>query len=302
MEQKKALSISLGSPYRDKTVHLDLLGQEVELRRQGTNGDEKKAYQLFCENDGKVDAFGVGGINLHINTPWKAYPLYSGLKLVKDVTTTPYTDGKGLQQVLESTVMQKVEKRLQPYLKEKTAFLVEGASRYGMILSFLNAGYEIVFGDLMFALGIPIPINSLKSMNRVIRILMPVVGRLPISMLYSTGESQKENIPKYEKYFKEASVIAGDFLYIKKHIPLDMEGKIIVTNTTTPEDVEFLKSRGVKALITTTPVIEGRSFGTNALESALIAAAGKGRTLTEEELLYYLSEAGIEPTLRELQA
>jgi len=39
-----------------------------------------------------------------------------------------------------------------------------------------------------------------------------------------------------------------------------------LTNTTTSENVEELKKRGVSLLITTTPVIEGRSFGTNVLE------------------------------------
>lgn len=301
MKNRKALSISLGSPYRDKQVELNLLKETVELQRLGTNGDEEKAYQLFCRYDGKVEAFGIGGINLHINTPWKSYPLYSGLKLIRDVKITPFTDGKGLQNVLESTVMQKAEKRIKPFLKERTAFIVEAASRYGMLNSFFNAGYQCVYGDLMFALGIPIPIKSIRSMNRAIRMLMPVVGRLPISMIYSTGESQKENTPKYEKYFQAASVIAGDFLYIKKHLPGDMEGKIVVTNTTTPEDVEFLKTRGIKILITTTPVIDGRSFGTNALEASLIAASGKGRVLRDEELVQILNESGIEPSIRELQ-
>jgi len=60
----------------------------------------------------------------------------------------------------------------------------------------------------------------------------------------------------------KADVIAGDYLYIDKYMPEDLQGKIILTNTTTSENVEELKKRGVSLLITTTPVIEGRSFGT----------------------------------------
>ena len=107
-------------------------------------------------------------------------------------------------------------------------------------------------------------------------------------------------MPKYESFYKEASVIAGDWLYIKKHIPDDMEGKVIVTNTTTPDDVEFMRGRGIRCVVTTTPVFEGRSFGTNALEAAITAAAGKGRALSSPELERLIDEIGIESTIQEV--
>jgi hypothetical protein len=79
-----------------------------------------------------------------------------------------------------------------------------------------------------------------------------------------------------------------------------MAGKVIVTNTTTPEDVEFFKKIGVKYLITTTPVLEGRSFGTNMMEAALVAVSGKNRPLTWDELSEMLDKLGFEPQLQEL--
>ena len=94
---KRAVSVSLGSKSRDKKVVTTLLGEEVSIERIGTDGDEDKAYQLFCELDGKVDAFGVGGIDLFVHALKRDYPLYAGLKLVRDVKTTPYVDGGGLK-------------------------------------------------------------------------------------------------------------------------------------------------------------------------------------------------------------
>ncbi len=83
-------------------------------------------------------------------------------------------------------------------------------------------------------------------------------------------------------------------------MPYDMKGKVIVTNTTTPEDVETFRKAGIKYLITTTPVIEGRSFGTNMMEAALVAVSGKGRALTWPELSEMLDKLGFEPQLQEL--
>ena len=297
---KHAVSISLGSTTRNKAVEVNLLGETVRIERIGTDGDEAKARQMFREMDGKVDAFGVGGIDLGVHTPWKFYPLYSALKLVQDVKQTPYVDGSGLKETLETRVMQWVEQKIGGEIQPKTAFLVAGITRYGMTESFIKAGYQCVFGDLMFGLDIPIAIHSMSSLNRLARILMPIVGRMPLSMLYPTGEKQEQVTPKYEKYYQGNTVTGGDFLYVKQHMPEDMGGKIIVTNTTTPADVEFLKKRGVKYLVTTTPNLDGRSFGTNVMEAALIAVAGKGRVLTTVELNALIDQLGFEPQLQKL--
>lgn len=297
---KRAISISLGSSTRDKKVEVDLLGERVVIERVGTDGDEVAAREMFRDLDGKVDAFGVGGIDLGVGTPWKKYPLHAAVKLVQDVKITPYVDGGGLKDTLETRVMHYVEQQLGDQIQPKTAFLVAGITRYGMTMSFINAGYECVFGDLMFGLDIPIALRGIKLVENVARMLLPIVGRMPLSMLYPTGEKQLEVTPKYEKHYQGNTVTAGDWLYIKSHLPEDMTDKIIVTNTTTPEDVELLKARGVKYLVTTTPVMDGRSFGTNMLEAALVAAAGKGRTLTVEELNQIIDELGIKPQIREL--
>ena len=297
---KRAISVSLGSSTRDKKVEVDLLGERVVIERIGTDGDEVAARKMFRDLDGKVDAFGVGGIDLGVGTPWKKYPLHAAVKLVEDVKITPYVDGGGLKDTLEARVMQYVEEQIGDQIQPKTAFLVAGITRYGMTMSFINAGYECVFGDLMFGLDIPIALRGIKLVENVARVLLPVVGRMPLSMLYPTGEKQLEVTPKYEKYYQGNTVTAGDWLYIKNHMPEDMAGKIIVTNTTTEDDVNFLKARGVKYLITTTPVMDGRTFGTNMLEAALVAVVGKGRTLTNEELNQIIDELGLKPQIREL--
>jgi hypothetical protein len=95
-------------------------------------------------------------------------------------------------------------------------------------------------------------------------------------------------------------VIAGDCHYIKRFMPDTLPGKVIVTNTTTLEDVETFRKAGVKYLVTTTPVLDGRSFGTNMMEAALVAVSGKGRPLTWDELNVMLDQLGFEPQLQEL--
>jgi hypothetical protein len=58
-------------------------------------------------------------------------------------------------------------------------------------------------------------------------------------------------------------------------MPDDLTGKIIVTNTTTQKNVEELKKRNLHILVTVTPRLEGRSFGTNVMEAILLALMDK---------------------------
>jgi hypothetical protein len=85
-------------------------------------------------------------------------------------------------------------------------------------------------------------------------------------------------------------------------MPDDLHGKLIVTNTTTLQDMEMFRERGVRYVVTTTPQLQGRSFGTNMMEAALTAIAGKGRLLTKAELTEMLSEVDMTPTVHNLEA
>jgi hypothetical protein len=297
---KRAVSVSIGSSKRDKAVEVKLLGEKVRIERIGTDGDMEKAAQLFKELDGKVDAFGLGGADLGLLVDRKFYPLRSVSPIVRFVEKTPLVDGAGLKNTLENRAVAFLHQKTGDYIKEKKVLITAGADRWGLTRAFLDAGYDCVFGDLMFAIGAPIPLHSERSLKILAALVTPIAGLLPFEWLYPTGEKQNERIPKYEKYYNWASVISGDFHFIKRHMPFQLPGKVIVTNTTTADDVKMLKEAGIKYLVTTTPVFEGRSFGTNMMEAALVAAAGKGRTLTHAELNELIDQLKLEPQIQEL--
>jgi hypothetical protein len=306
---KRAVSISIGSSKRDKAVEIQLLGETVRIERIGTDGDMEKAARLYAELDGRVDAFGVGGADLGILVDTRWYPLYSVQKMVRHVKQTPVVDGSGLKITLERRAAPCLESSAGDYLRRvgRRAFLVTGSDRWGLTRSFVEASYQCLFGDLMFALGLPFPLYSPAAVKRLASILMPVAGRIPFQWVYPTGKEQEKRTPKWLKQFAWATVIAGDCHYIRRYMPERMDGKVIVTNTTTQEDVDIFRCSGVKYLVTKTPVLEGRSFGTNVMEAAIAAAVGRKEPIDYgrpgkylEDLDRLLDRLQFQPQIQEL--
>jgi len=296
---KRAVSVSLGSSSRDKKVVVTLGGQQISVERIGTDGDVEQARRLFAELDGQVDALGVGGVDLYLRLHGREYPLRAALKLVQDVRRTPMVDGRGLKHTLERRVFERALPALGGIPHFRRAFVPVAVDRIGLTEAVEEVTDEVVIGDLMVALGIPIPIRGLSNYRRIARILFPVVSYFPMGMLFY-GSGGQEPTPKYERYWRESDLLAGDFLFMRKYLPEDLSSKTVITNTTTPENVEFLRARGVHTMITTTPRFEGRSFGTNMMEAALTAYAGKGQSLNDTELNDLIDELDLRPSVQRL--
>jgi len=297
---KHIVSVSLGSSERDKKVTVNLLGEEFVIERRGTDGDIKKAISLLQELDGKVDAVGLGGIDVYLVAGNRRYPVKDGLKMLKALQVTPGCDGSGLKNTLEREIVNQLF-REGIFYKGQKVLLVSTVDRFGMAEALAQNGADLIIGDLIFALGIPVPLRSLKTVSFLAMLLLPIIGKMPFRLIYPTGQKQKKELPKYRKYYEWAEVIAGDFHYIRRYLPSKVQGKTILTNTTTKEDEELLRSRGARMLITTTPEIEGRSFGTNVMEAIFLALLNKKwEEAMPEDYLRLIKDLGLKPSIRRL--
>lgn len=271
---KRIVSVSIGSSTRNHVAEAELLGEKFVIERIGTDGNMNKAIEMIKELDGKVDAIGMGGIDLYVYSSNKRYTIRDAVPMMEAAKKTPIVDGSGLKNTLERRVVNYINDFIFP-LKGKKVLMVSASDRFGMAETLHALGCEITFGDVIFALNIPIPIKSYKVFQMAADIILPIASRMPFEKLYPTGHEQEINVSKYEKYFEEAEIIAGDFLFIKKYMPNNLKNKIILTNTVTASDVIELKRRGVNMLITTTPEFNGRSFGTNVLEGVIVSLIDK---------------------------
>ena len=302
---KKILSVSLGSASRNHTTRHVFLDEECELSRKGTNADFEKALAMYREYDGKVDAFGVGGLEFYLRVGERRYYFREGKRIRAAIKVSKVGDGNGIKHLLVRRAMTALETKLNESgqtLRGAKALKTNAVDRYGMAAALVDFGCLPVFGDLMFSLGLPIPVRRLSTVRLVAAILLPVVTQLPFKLFYPLGSAQdKDPEPRWKKYYNEATVLAGDFVSIRAHMPDDLSGKIVVTNTTTAKNVEELQKRGLRILVTTTPRLEGRSFGTNVMEATLRALIDKpDPEITEADFLDLIERIPLEPNLEVL--
>lgn len=278
------------------------MGQPIVIERIGTNGDTKRAKQLLEELDGTVDALGLGGTDLYFRAGERKYLVRETASLVKNVRRTPFVDGGGLKASWEHWLITNyLPKQKGISFHGRRVILVSSVDRYGMAEAFTEAGADVIFGDFIFALGLPIPMRSLRSVKIAAALLLPVLSRLPIRFLYPTGKKQEEITPRHGKYFDWAEVLAGDFHFIRRFMPDDLRGRVVLTQTITKEDVEQLRRRGVWMLITDGPDMGGRSFATNVLQGVIVAVTGRQPDdLSKEEYLQAALDAGFLPRVEAL--
>ncbi len=289
------VGVSLGSATRDHRVHLTLLGREVVAERVGVP-DLVAFRRKLLELDGRVDAIGIGGANLALRAGDRIYPIRDIVHLVRGIRT-PIVDGSGLKSLLEKYIIQELlPKEYGVDLRSRRVLLVSSVDRFGMAEAFTQAGADVRFGDFMFALGLPFTLTGLTTIKVLAAILLPIFTRVPFTWLYPTGEKQEVITPKYGQAYAWAEVLAGDFHFIRHYMPDDLSGKIVLTNTLTARDVEELRRRGVRLIVTLSPNLEGRSFGTNVVQAILLAISGRRpEDLTPQDYLDLMRRVGFNP-------
>lgn len=302
---KRVVSVSLGSPKGDFSVTKTLLGEEFEISRIGTNGSQVKFAELMRELDGKVDALGLGGIDMYLYAGDRRYTIRDAAKLASNAKITTVVDGSGIKNTIERETINWLQEKQVIDFTTKKVLVVCGVDRFGMAEAVAQHAKSVVFGDIMFSLGLPIPLHTYKQLLFVAKMLLPIVCIVPFEWLYPTGEKQEKITPKYEKYFQWADVIAGDYKIIGRFMPPPesgaLTGKTVITNTLTANDVENLRARGVKTLISATWEFDGRTFATNVLEGIIVTLAGKRQEeMKPQDYMDVLKKLNWEPTIRTL--
>lgn len=297
---KRVVSVSLGSPARDHEVEFEVAGCRLLVQRMGTGGDLGRAAALLKSLDGKVDALGLGGVNLTLRAGERRYPLRDGVRLAAQVKTTPLVDGSGVKDTLERDLVPLLQDRFGWPRRDQVVLVVSALDRYGLAVALEQAGCRLIIGDALFALGLPVPFYSLALFRLAAYATLPLLSKLPIGLLYPLGKKQERSKPRFERLYQEADIIAGDFHFLRYRLPARLSGKNIITSTVTEEDARELANRGVRWLVTAGPSLQGRSFGSNVLEAIFVALLDRSGEVRPDLYPGLFRRIGWEPRIERL--
>lgn len=266
------VSISLGSSTRDKFISFNIGHNIINICRMGFDGDLVMAKKMIEKLQGEeVDSIGLGGIDLllFIND---SYFVIKDAKILYDQSyKIPVVDGSITKRILEPII---VENLIRDGIlkKDQTVLLVSSLDRFQTLLTFLKSGFNVLIGDLIFALKVDKILNNPKEIEEVAKILLSDVLNLPFNFIYPIGREQERDDEAILNIIRknDFDVVFGDFHYIRKIQKL-LKNKIVITNTLTDKNIEELKKIGLKFLVSTGIYVEDRSFGANVTDSIFAA-------------------------------
>lgn len=298
---KRVVSVSLGTSKRDKCHEVEILGERFRIERIGTDGDLGRFAQMFVDLDGKVDALGVGGADIYVVVGERRYAFRQIVKLVAGAKQTPVVDGSGLKHTLERETVEVLQREGVVDFAGERVLLMSAVDRFGMAQALAKFCPNVIYGDLMFALGLPIPIRRYRTVELIGRLTLPIITRLPFRWFYPTGGKQEKRTPRFGKTFAWSTLVAGDSLYIARYAPDDMTGKTVLTQSLRKANLEWLESAGARRAITTTPLMGGETFATNVMEGVLVALLGKRpEDLSPQHYLEVLAQLEWKPNVIDL--
>jgi predicted amino acid dehydrogenase len=297
---KEIVSISLGPTSRDYEFTTRMFDEEVRVRRYGTDGNVQQARELVAQFDGEVDAIGLGSMSIYFQVGHRRHVHQQIQHVAGAAQRTPIVDGVHLKNTLERWAINQIAQKHRGIFGQKRVFVVSGIDRYAMAEVLSSYTHQILFGDPVFHLNLPLALRSFKQLERYADLVLPALCRAPYGKLCPVGVEQDLRTPRGVKYFDQAEIIVGDYVYIRRFAPDNLRGKTIITNALSAADVEDLRKRGVESLITMTPPLDEQHpfVGTNVIEAIFVSFIDRPPAeITDDDYLNLVDRSELEPRI-----
>lgn len=308
------------------------LGHTVELQRRGCGSDLQRATQWLLEHDGQVDAIALDGLPMTLELGSERRPYRPGTEVAAAARRTPVVDGGGIRAGLERWAVMLADRAEPGIFSRKQVLMVPGLQHGGLAQALTRRGCELRYADplLFFALPNAPGIGHPDTLPQVAGPTLDSLAGAPLHRLHGPSAARatetngrdrrlKKHLPS--KPFRRADVLAGDIATLRRHAPDHLRGKTIVVEHASEADVDDLRQRGARILVTLMPPLldaRGGDAAANgrpplaghsaAVIEALLAALrteGKDSTastpLTEDTYLDLLADIRWTPAIRYLQ-
>ena len=294
---KKVVTVTLGASKQDYAFEADFLGERFAVKRIGTDGDHRKAWELLRRQQAQADAMSVGEVADHIHIGLRSIVNRDTEKLTKVVTRVPVTTGAQLRRLLQVRAVRHVQKTLGGYFDNNRVLFLSGMRNYEIAVALSEYTRNLSFADPVLQAGSPLLLNSLAQLELYARGNELLAGQKPWRMLEQSLGGLKSL--RVAAAMKDAHVVVGTYRELKGIGSADnLRGKTLITSSVYDEQLDFYRRCAVNLVIDVSPQLFEQVIGVSTLEAMILAHLGrKADELADDEFEEIVTELDIRPRL-----
>ncbi len=302
---KQIIAVSLGPARDDYTFETEFLGQDFMIKRFGTDGSFEKAADLLGKWDDKAATFALSGLRFPqaLGPSWTANRHLDHFDRLASQVYTPITMGRMIRDVAFEWSLRHINFKFNRFFYNGRVVYLSGLAHYKMAKVMAEYTDNQTFADPVVENGIPKFLTSVKDLQRYATGAHELLKWMP-TKLFSQAVKP---IGSWNHHILHKAMQKADFIvvpyhdffrYLKETTVEELGGKTVITAAAYDDRVEFLKQRGVDAIIDVAPKILQQVVGLSVLEALIMTALGKTpETLDTDDLLEVISEQKMDPRI-----
>ncbi|MGB8221083.1 MAG: hypothetical protein WCF10_00785 [Polyangiales bacterium] len=295
---KKIASISLGPFSLDCNFRAKFLGHDFEVVRIGTDNDFKAAEKLVIEWRDKVDAIGLGLVHDHYSVGTRYFHQRDTARLEKLAGDTLVSTGVRLREIVQEWSLRSAQHELGNFFNNAKVLFLSGAANYRLASVMGEFTQNLSFADPVLQFGAPGLLHSLRALELYAAGSYPVLRVGPEDHLPSLAPARWFNRSLLKKAVRDADAIVASYHQLERYGPDELEGKVVLTSTISPDRLQTLKERGVRVVIDCSIQLFEQTVGLNVVEAMILAALGKpAREIAHDDYLEIFTDLDLKPRI-----
>ena len=294
---KTVISISMGSSKQDFEFTTRFLGQQLSVRRLGTDGSAAKAIKLLKHWEKQADAIGLGLAKERYSVGSLRFVDKESERLKAMVTSVPVTTGGRLGEIFQEWAVRHTQNELGGHFNNAHVLFFSGMTQYKLAMSMSEYTENMQFADPLLQLGVPKLLTSLDALS------LYTSGAHCVSDWTPPGLAAPEVLKDWARFvlrkaLHKASVVVAPVHELDPFGLEELAGKTIITSSVNDERIAQFRDKGVNMVIDGSPFMFGHVLPPNLLDAMIVAATGKRPDdILEDDYLEIVTDLQMEPRI-----
>jgi len=305
---KQILHLHLGKDPTPQPATLTFLGETFHIHSIGTGGEMATIEQMIqcADSDDQVDAIALDGITGQLEMGRERVNHIYADRLEAAARQKPVVSGQGVRGAFERWAVRLINEAEPGIFTRKRVLFAPSLNHSGLADSIAAFTEQRRWAEPVIYFDLPSATTGEAAMRQITSRILNVVHDKPFRRIFPQAGIPGRS--RSQTPFGWAQIIAGDIPAIRRYAPQTLQGKTIVAEAATPEEVNDLRQRGVVTLITTMPPVGPDGLDPSqparwpaAVLEACMAALLDHRARRESDYLNLLAELNWKPSIIDLQ-